>query len=472
MIGRKSEIEKLERAFESDESEFVAVYGRRRVGKTFLVRETFNDRFAFYHTGIAGKGGSFQLREFRKSLQGYGLNKAKTLRNWFEAFDELKRLLVNRPSGKKVVFIDEMPWLDTQRTDFISALEVFWNGWAVARKDILLIVCGSAASWIVKNLFRNRGGLHNRVTQRISLQPMSLRECEMLAESRGVGMSRMDIAEAYMILGGIPYYWRYLDRKYSLAQNIDMMFFEEGAPLRYEFDDLYSSLFGRSDIYKAIVKALSGKKAGMTRGEIAVALGKSGSGMLSNALAVLEQCGFLRVYNEPQNRKRCSIYQLIDGFTLFHFRFLERSGQFDPHFWMTMSLSPSLSAWRGIAFERLCLLHREQLRSALGISGVHVEAYGWSHRPDENCPEGAQIDLILQRVDHVVNVCEMKFTREPFVITKNYYSDLQRKIAVFKATAKIDGAVHLTMISASGILRNEYRNGIQSEVTLDDLFAF
>lgn len=470
MIGRKKEIEELERAYESDESEFVAVYGRRRVGKTFLVRETFNDRFVFSHTGIAGEGRVVQLRRFRRSILDSGGECAEALKDWFDAFDALKPLIKASPLKRKVVFIDEMPWMDTQRSGFVSALEAFWNGWANMRTDVLLIVCGSSASWIVKNLFRNHGGLHNRVTIRIALKPFSLGECERFAESRGLRMSRLDIVEAYMALGGIPYYWKYLDRRFSLAQNIDRMFFADAAPLRFEFDELYSSLFGNSGLYKDIVGALATKKAGMTRGELLAECGVDDNGALTKALEVLEQCGFIRIYNEPRKRKKNSIHQLVDSFTLFHFRFLDGKGRIDPDLWTTTSDSHSMAVWRGIAFERVCLLHFEQIRHALGIAGVHVNAYAWSHRPDDICREGAQIDLVIDRSDRVVNVCEMKFSRQQFAIEKEYEENLRRKLSVFRMVEKIKGAIHLTFITAAGLLHNAYWNSVQSEVTLDDLF--
>ena len=471
MIGREREIEELERAYASNESEFVAVYGRRRVGKTYLVRETFRDRFVFHHTGIAKAVRAVQLRKFRQSILDCGGSIDKTLKDWFDAFEALKSLIAASPLEKKVVFIDEMPWMDTQRSDFITALEAFWNGWASARNDILFIVCGSAASWIVKKLFRNHGGLHNRVTFRIALSPFTLRECELYAESQGLKMSRSDIVEAYMAFGGIPYYWRYLDRRFSLAHNIDRMCFEENAPLRYEYDELYSSLFGASELYKTIVRSLACTKAGMTRWEICRNSGLEDSGVLSQALEVLVQCGFLREYRAPGNRRKNSIFQLVDSFTLFHFRFLDGKGQIDPRYWSTTIDSPAMNSWRGIAFERVCLMHYDQIRTALGIAGVHVELYAWSHRPDAESPDGAQIDMVIDRSDRVVNVCEIKYSREEYKISKAYHSELMKKIAVFKAVEKLKKAIHLTLITAGGLYRNEYWNSVQSEVTLADLFG-
>ena len=469
MIGRTKEIEELNRLYESDESEFVAVYGRRRVGKTYLVRETFSDRFAFHHTGLPNATKHQQLVHFKESLAAAGA-RVKTPRNWFEAFRVLREVVARSAFRRKVVFIDELPWMDTAKSDFLMALETFWNEWASARKDIVLIVCGSAAAWMVKNLFRNRGGLHNRVTARICLQPFTLGECEMFAAERGLGMSRADIAECYMALGGIPYYWRYLARGMSLAQNLDRLCFAVDAPLKGEFDELYSSLFRDAISYKKVVAALAKKKIGMTRLELIEALDISTTGRLSEILKTLEASGFIRSYRSYGAKKKNAIYQLTDPFTLFHFRFLETPST-DEHFWSSTLSSPAQAAWRGLAFERLCLLHLPQVRRALGVGSIHVEAYGWSFKGDETYPDGVQIDLVLERADNVINICEMKYSANVYAIDKAYDSALGRKIATFAGVTGTRKAIHLTLVTANGLLRNQYSGRVQSEVVLADLFT-
>jgi hypothetical protein len=469
MIGRTKEIEELNRLYESDESEFVAVYGRRRVGKTYLVRETFSDRFAFHHTGLPNATKHQQLVHFKESLVAAGA-RVKTPRNWFEAFHALREVVARSAFRRKVVFIDELPWMDTAKSDFLMALETFWNEWASARKDIVLIVCGSAAAWMVKNLFRNRGGLHNRVTARICLQPFTLGECEMFATDRGLGMSRADIAECYMALGGIPYYWRYLARGMSLAQNLDRLCFAVDAPLKGEFDELYSSLFRDAISYKKVVAALAKKKIGMTRLELIEALDISTTGRLSEILKTLEASGFIRSYRSYGAKKKNAIYQLTDPFTLFHFRFLETPST-DEHFWSSTLSSPAQAAWRGLAFERLCLLHLSQVRRALGVGSIHVEAYGWSFKGDETYPDGVQIDLVLERADNVINICEMKYSANVYAIDKAYDSALGRKLATFAGVTGTRKAIHLTLVTANGLLRNQYSGRVQSEVVLADLFT-
>ena len=469
MIGRIKEVEDLEKMYASDESEFVAVYGRRRVGKTYLVRETFDGRMTFQHSGLAKGGMRKQLRHFHDSLVKQGFPGACPS-DWFEAFGQLEKLVEKSDLKRKVVFIDEMPWMDTPRSDFVSALESFWNGWASARKDVLLIVCGSAASWLVKNLFRNHGGLHNRVTWRIHLLPFTLNECERFVQERGVVLSRREIAECYMALGGIPYYWRYLDRRFGLEQNFDQMFFAENAPLRNEFGELYASLFRKAGGYMKVVSALARKKIGMNMSELSDALKIKANGTLTKQLATLEHCGFIRSYRSFGSKKKNTLYQLVDNFTLFHFRFLENPSR-DAKFWSSTSRSPAQHAWRGLAFERLCLLHAEQIRDKLRIGGVHTEVYAWSHVGDDVYPRGAQIDLILDRADGIINLCEMKFCDGPYAIDKEEMEKIEYRRAAFRGVTGTNRAVHLTMVTSNGLVPNTYRNSIQSEVTLDDLFT-
>jgi len=469
MIGRIAETRELARLYESGEAEFVAVYGRRRVGKTYLIRETFDGRFSFLHTGLPNVTTRMQLSHFFKSLQEYGCPGGKSPHNWFDAFDMLRQTIALRTESRKVIFIDELPWLDSPRSDFLVALEAFWNEWASVRKDILFVVCGSASSWIVKKIFRNKGGLHNRITARMLLAPFTLGECEQYMRSRGVEMTRRDIAECYMALGGIPYYWRYLINGCSLAQNFDRLFFSGNAPLKGEFAELYSSLFRNAPTYVKIVSALAKRQLGMSRADLTTTAGLVDSGLVSTALETLEESGFIRRYRSFGKITRESIYQLIDNFTLFHFRFLNGTAT-DEHFWTNTVSSPQQSTWRGLAFERLCLQHLGQMRKALGIGGVHTEAYAWQHRGDATYPKGIQIDLLLDRADNVINVCEMKYTQAPYAIGKETMNDLAEKLETFRAVSKTRKAVHLTMVTSAGLVHNAYSNQVHSEITLDDLF--
>ena len=471
MIGRIQERKELEASLLATEAQLIAVCGRRRVGKTYLVRESFHGKFFFEHAGIMHGTMSEQLAEFADSLRRAGLKGVPSLAGWREAFNELERLIkTGRGKGKKVVFIDEMPWMDTPKSGFLKAFEVFWNGWCSGRKDVVFVVCGSATSWIVKKVFHNKGGLYNRTTGRIFLEPFTLSECRELMESRGIELGDDDLAEAYMLFGGVPYYWTLLTKGRSLAQNIDQLCFAAKGKLRHEFDELYASLFENGGAHLRIVRELAGCKKGMTQKDLLGAAGVSSGGNGKRYLEELEQSGFVRKFTSYGKRKRDSQYQLIDCFTLFHLKFIDGESNPDEHHWQHSVNSPKVNAWRGLAFERVCFWHIRQIKNALGVSGVLTQVYCWRHVADDVYPVGAQIDMLIERADHVVNICEMKFSAQPFSIDKDYLERLKTKTGAFKQMTKTRSAIHLTFVTASGLLQNKYSGIVQSEVTLEDLF--
>ena len=470
IIGRKEEQQILHSAVQSENSEFVAVYGRRRVGKTYLIRETFGYKFTFQHTGLAKGNTKEQLFSFAISLRDAGYDDCPIPQSWLEAFSLLSTYLKNSTDEKKIVFLDELPWMDTPRSNFISAFEHFWNGWASARKDIVLIICGSATSWIINKVINDHGGLHNRVTKQIALQPFTLKECEMFAESKGLEMSRYQLAECYMVLGGIPYYWSLLEKGLSLAQNIDKIIFAKNGKLSNEFNQLYASLFKSPEQYIDIVTALGKKKAGMTREEIIAATDKYSNGALSKVLDELEYCGFIRKYNGFDKKSKQAIYQLIDNYTLFYFKFIQQNENNDEHFWSASIDSAMHRAWSGLAFERLCMAHTQQIKAVLGIAGVLSNVYSWRKEADETS-DGAQIDLLIDRKDQVINLCEMKYSLSEYAIDAEYEQKLRNKKSAFINATNTRKAVHLTMVTTFGIKANAHSGIVQNEITLEDLFS-
>ena len=465
VLGRKREIEALDRDLRKEESQFVAVYGRRRVGKTYLIREHFHDQFFFYHTGLRGGSLRSQLIAFRASLIKYGQEKCPVLKNWLEAFEQLDRLVRAGAPGRKIIFIDELPWMDTPKSGLVTGLEYFWNAKVSARTehDVFLIVCGSASSWIVKNLLKNTEGLYGRLTDRLQLRPFSLSECEEYASRLGLELTRMEIAEAYMVFGGIPYYWSLLRNDLSLAQNIDELLFAEGGKLRDEYNYLYASIFKNAEPHLKVVEALCGKKSGLTREEIIVATGLKNGGNFKTLLDELEQCDFIRSYTPVGKKNRGSVYQLIDSYTLFYHAFIRNRPKDDTGFWLSVLDSSRLANWRGLAFERLCLQHVREIVRALGISGLQVTAHSWRGAD-------AQIDLLLDRSDRAVDICEIKCTDSPYEIDKSEYERLLNRKRALQATLPACRRARLVMITSAGLRHNKYWNAVQAELTLDDLF--
>lgn len=471
MIGRNHEQSKLLNAYKSNESKFAAVYGRRRVGKTYLVRNTFKDKFLFQHAGLANSNMKKQLEAWASSMRFASAHKVTKPKTWIEAFDQLKDLIIASNDKKKVIFIDEMPWMDTRNSNFIPALEAFWNGWASGRDDILLIVCGSATSWITNKLIKAHGGLHNRVNVKVPLKPFNLHECELYANEYKLGMTRRQILEAYMIIGGIPYYWSLLDRQKSLAQNIDSLFFRKGGDLYDEYNELYASIFRSPDAYIKIVETLGKKKSGMTREEL-IAEGKiKDNGKLSEQLEDLENCGFIRKYRNIEYESKFAVYKLIDFYTIFYFDFLKANKIQDENFWSHNQIGSGIyNAWCGLAFERLCMEHLPQIKQALGISGILSSCYAWKAK-SEGQKKGAQIDMVIERSDGVVNLCEMKFTKNTYRIDEIEYNSILNRIIRLSECVGNNKAVRPIVISANGLVQNEYSDNIQSVINSDDLFA-
>lgn len=467
MIGREKEKATLLRLQKSHQSEFVVIYGRRRIGKTFLVRETFKQKFTFSHTGLANSVKNKQLEIFYNSLCKYGYH-GKKPKDWLEAFMFLEVVITSSRNKKKVVFIDEIPWIDTPKSDFLPALEHFWNDFAAARKDVLLIICGSATSWIINKVFHNRGGLHNRTTCRIALQPFTLLECDKYAKERCLALNRQQITELYMALGGVAYYWSLLQPSDSVAQSIDALFFAQDAALENEFHELYASLFKNSEPYMKIVEVLGKIRIGLTRNEISKAAKIESSGSLTTYLEELEQCGFLRHYRAIGAYKKGTIFQLIDNYSVFYFSFLYKEKPSDVHFWTNTLNTPQQNAWQGLAFERVCILHVEQIKNVLGIAGVRTDVYSWKTDATKT-QDGAQVDMIIDREDGIINLCEIKFSAKQFIITKSYNEQLINNVEAFREhTIK---PIHLTMITTKGIKENSYSKNIQNSIELNQLFT-
>ena len=476
IAGREREKKILGELYKSSQSEFAVVYGRRRVGKTYLVREMFDGKMTFYHTALSpfdmAQDNTLlikqQLQAFASSLRAYGDYHAETPQSWLQAFEWLRELLLRQPKRKRlVVFLDELPWMDTPRSGFVSAFEHFWNGWGAGQRNLFLIVCGSAASWINDRLLNNTGGLYGRATREIHLSPFTLVETEEYLRNKYISFERYDILQCYMAMGGIPYYLSYLEKGLSAAQNLDNLFFRKGSKLKTEFNRLFKSLFVNSEQYEQIVRLLATRREGFTRGEICKALNLKSGGGLSNILRALESSDFITQYIPYGESARATRYKLIDLFTLFYYHFVEKNTSTNKSFWSTNQSSPRVKAWSGFAFEEVCYVHTDQIKQKLGISGIHTEISPWrSKQADDH----AQIDMLIDRADRVITLCEMKHSITEFAIDKSYDSVLRNKQNSFVEQTKCRNSIQVAIITTFGLKQNTYSGRIQNVVTLDDLF--
>ena len=471
VVGRKREIQQLGKILQSNKSEFLAVYGRRRVGKTFLLREFFNYQFDFQIAGLANAKTTQQLFNFHTALaRQSSLAFKEQPKNWLTAFQRLMDYLETIQSNeKKVVFFDEMPWFDTKGADFVVGLEHFWNSWASNRKDILLIACGSAASWMMNELINNAGGLHNRVTQKIKIEPFNLLETEAMLAQKQCAFERYQIVQLYMALGGIPYYLDAINPELSATQNIQALFFEKTSFLKNEFFNLYRSIFKKHETYEKVVEALSTKLYGLQRQEIVKTSKISSGGTLTKVLANLEESGFITAYVSLDEKNKKTIYRLSDYYTLFYFKFIKDKIYRGKDVWLSLIDNPKHRAWEGFTFEQICLDHVFQIKKALGIQGIFSKEATWKGGTEE---QQTQIDFLIDRRDQVINICEVKFTLGKFTIDKSYAEKLRNKISIFKAASKTRKSVFLTFVTTYGVEKNKHANAlVQNEVVMDDLFG-
>ena len=476
IIERKREINQLMEIHRSGRPEFVVVYGRRRVGKTFLVRELFAGKMALHHTALspfeleqdnAELLYRQQLRVFGESLRTAGDYHKEAPEDWIEAFQWLREMLERKPRNRRqVVFIDELPWMDTPRSGFVTAFEHFWNGWGAGRKNLMLIVSGSATSWINDRLLNNTSGLYGRTTREIHLAPFSLGETDAFFKQNHIVYDHYDTIQAYMAVGGIPYYLSYFERGLSVGQNIDNLFFNHGGKLQLEFDRLFKSLFSDSERYTQLVRVIGKTRRGLTRKEICEGMGMSSGAAITKMLQALEAGDFIIKYKPIGGSSREVRYKLVDLFTLFYIFFIDRADNGDG-FWQHNLHSATLNTWRGLAFENVCYVHVDKIKQALGIAGVHTEIAPWLSKIAD-CH--AQIDMLIDRDDRVANVCEIKYYGSEFTIDKQYDLELRNKVDAYLTQSGRRRNPHLTIITTYGLRQNMYSGAVQSVVTGDQLF--
>ncbi len=476
IVGRKNEIAELKRYYKSGRAEFIAVYGRRRVGKTFLVNELFHDNMVFHHTGLSPYdrkrrvSSKDQLQNFFFSLIRHGMEGISQPKSWMEAFFLLERFLETTDNGsRQVVFIDELPWMDTARSGFLTALEAFWNGWGNTRHNLMLIVCGSATSWMLDNLINNKGGLYGRLTGELKLSPFTLKECEEFYVSRGIKMSRYNVAQAYMILGGIPFYMNFFNPSQSLAQNVDALFFMRNAKLGDEFCRLFNSVFDHAEESMKIIQVLSTRHAGYTRQEISDKTGINPNGEFSKMLKALIGSDFIIKYAPFGASQREEYYKLTDPFCWFWLHFKKGKQICQEDYWQHHLRESEITAWRGIAFEEICLQHIRQIKHALQIGAVSSTESAYISRGDSQ-ERGMQIDLVIDRSDDVVNLCELKYSQSPYVVTQSYANHLAARLETLEKSMG-NKTFLLTYIGSSPLAENEYSDVFPCQITLDDLFA-
>jgi uncharacterized protein len=474
VLGREDEKSTLERILESKQPELVAVYGRRRIGKTYLIMQHLKNHFVLEYSGIHNVDNAVQLSQYTKALT-VQLNDGVKLQepaDWFEAFDITAVLLKKKLKRKKaVIFLDEFPWMHTQKSNFLPAFEQFWNTWASRQPAIAVILCGSAASWMIKHLVRNKGGLHNRITQKIALQPFTLHETELFLQHKKVMLSRYQVVQLYMAFGGVPHYLNQIQPGQSAVQIIEKACFNKSGFLYNEFYDLYGALFKDAERHYKVVRALAAKPSGLNRKEIIAACKLQSGGSTTALLEELTAAGFITSYIPIGRVVRDNIYKLTDEYTLFFLKFIEPNRSGAKNTWAKISAAATFKSWSGFAFETICLKHIANIKKAMGFSGIYSENAIWRSRGN-NSNDTAQIDLVIDRRDNCINLCEIKFTETSFLIDRQYAEALEQKREIFKNETKSKKTLFITLITAAGLTINEHSLGLVSQhLSLQELFT-
>ena len=467
-IGRTSETLILSNALKSNRSELIAIYGRRRVGKTFLVRNVHKKHIQFEFSGIHAGSMKHQLNNFHLTLSSK-YNSFTRAADWITAFYQLSQYIDTLTvKKKKVIFIDEFPWLDSRKSNFLPAFDNFWNSYASKRVDLVVVICGSAASYMIQNIIKSKGGLHNRLTEKIQLLPFNLQETEQLLKNNSVKLTRYDILQIYMAVGGIPHYLEKVRPGESVAQTLDRLCFAKDGFLRTEFDNVFASLFDQHDNHEAIIKALASVRKGLTRTEILIKIKINSGGTLTKTLIELEESGFIEKYLPYQGTKD-SVYRLTDEYSMFYIKYIENTKPSANGVWTKIFGQSGYKIWSGFSFETICLKHLEQIKEGLKISGIHSINGSWIEKNTEN---SAQIDLLIDRSDNIINICEMKFYNAEFAIDKNYAAEIAKKVNAFCSSTKTKKSVFVTFITTYGLVQNQYsRQYVQNELTMDHLFV-
>jgi uncharacterized protein len=469
LFGRKKEIEIFNEALASKQSEFIAVKGRRRIGKTFLVNTFFKEERCFYLTGIQNQPMKVQLQAFANELSFRQKKSVSRPKDWLEAFALLRNYVETvETTTKKVIFIDELPWIDSPKSNFIQIFAHFWNSWAAWEKNIILVIAGSSTSWIVNKVYNDTGGFHNRVTKRIWLEPFKLSETEAFLRSKHIQLSRYEIALIYMAFGGVPFYLYEVKIGESAAQCIERLCFADGGLLKNEFDNLYASIFNTPEAHIRIAKTLAQHPYGMEKTQLlkqAKITNSEASTKILDELVANDYLYYMIPYGKKANRGK---YILADFYSRFYFNFISNPKISN---WMSEIDSNTYKTWCGLAFEWLCHYHKKEILKGLGISGIRSYEISYLNVKDDNRKMTGQIDMLIDRADNVLNLCEIKFANDVYVLSKAEGENIRKKMWYLMDHLKRRKSIFPVMITTFGCEKNMHYLGlITHQLDLDCLF--
>lgn len=480
LIGREREIQVLESLAKSNKAELLAIYGRRRIGKTFLIRKYFSSKWIYFEmTGIKGGSRSQQIRAFTRKLQQTFKNVSiKTLpKTWFEAFEILEDAIQNTQKTCKItLFLDEFPWMDTHKSDLLKAFEYLWNSTLSNDSRVITILCGSSVSWMVRKIIQNKDGLYGRLTAQIRLRPFTLKEIEKYCIANRIQLDRKQIVELSMALGGIPKYLSYIKPGMSASQIIQRLCFTPSAPLTTEFQALYESLFDDYHLHVQIIELLARSTVGLTVTQISEKMGKEKGGNISRALRELIASSFVQFIPFYGRKTRDGRYRVIDEYSYFYLNWIQDAmynydESISQSYWIRQQSTPKYKSWAGYVFETICMRHIRQIIKSLELTVVAEKASYWSYFPKNSKERGGQIDLVIDRADQCINLCEIKFWNSEFVVNELYGKALNQRRDIFREDVKTKKTLFNTLITPYGARDNQhYLSSVDNQLTLNALF--
>lgn len=468
IVSREPEKIILNSMLKSGRPEFLAIYGRRRVGKTFLINEYFKKKKCAYFKITGQQKGAYktQLKHFADSVQNLlELEfEIKPPDNWDDAFRDLTKH-IKKIREPVILFFDELPWLVTSRSGLLPAMFYQWNTEWVYMNNVKLVVCGSATSWMLKNIVHGKGGKHSRLTQRINLQPFSLSESKQFLRHKRIKLDDYQLTTLYMALGGIPKYLELVNPGESATQAIDRICFE--GLLLDEFDDLFDSLFKQPEYYEAVIRYLAEHPSGVSYNELAKAVKQSSGGVFTGRLYELAQTSFIQEFT-PYGMKTKPYYRISDEYSFFYLTWIygkKTAIQHVTRYWSKQSKTQAAISWKGNTFEIVCLKHITEIIKILDLGDYVTWVGGWRYVPSasnntSNNEKGAQIDLLIERSDNAITLCEIKFYSDQFSISKDYAKKLKDKIQVFRERTKTKKQIFLCLITSHGMKPNKYSNDL------------
>lgn len=478
IIGRKAEQSWLKRLFKSKKAELIAVYGRRRIGKTFLIRE-MGQKNGRYMEAIGKKDADMrsQLFIFSQALKNSfpEIELENAFENWMTAFETLTDTIKKHEKGRFTLFLDELPWMVTQKSGLLQALDHYWNAHWSQMKAIKVVVCGSAASWMLDNLINAKGGLHNRLTATLNLQPFSLSETAEYLKAHGHRYTHQRVLDTYLVTGGVPHYLNQMKKSRSLLQNINDMCFNPNGLLHQEFPRLFRALFKSAEDNLQIIRLIAQKRFGISRNDLIKNLKTQSGGTLTKRIEELEAAGFIKTFIPYGLNNRSQYYRVTDEYSFFYLKWIEpelkKGLSFSEGYWQSLSKTSSWNSWSGYAFETVCLKHIEPIRKALGLENIGCKTGSWRHKTKDKHKTGAQIDLLFDRLDDALTLCEIKYTRQAFKVDKSYAKELMNKLDCFEKQTNNRKELFLALISVSNVKETAWSEELVDQVVLlEDLF--